>query len=57
MLIKVYGASQDETRYSPAECITNIVAGAPAPKHISTSYVERQDLTMRIATIAPVIAP
>lgn len=51
MLIKVYGASQDETRYSPAECIecvTNIVTGAPAVKHISTSYIERQNLTMRM---------
>ena len=51
LLIKVYGASQEETRYSPAECIeciTNIVTGAPAAKHISTSYIERQNLTMRM---------
>jgi hypothetical protein len=51
MLIKVYGASQEETRYSPAECIdcqTKIIAGKPAAKHISTSYIERQNLTMRM---------
>ena len=49
MLIKVYGASQEETRYSPAECIdtqTHVIAGMPKPQHISTSYVERQNLTM-----------
>jgi IS1 family transposase len=51
MLIKIYGASQEETRYSPAECIdsvTNVVTGIPAPRHISTSFVERQNLTMRM---------
>src|SRR6266849_1235473 len=50
-LIKLYGASQEETRYSPAECIgceTSIVTGNPKAQHISTSYVERQNLTMRM---------
>lgn len=51
MLIKLYGASQQETRYSPAECIgcgQKAVTGKPDPKHISTSYSERQNLTMRM---------
>jgi IS1 family transposase len=53
MLIKQYGAEQrpDEARYSPAECIgcqKKTVAGNPDKKHISTSYVERQNLTMRM---------
>jgi IS1 family transposase len=51
MLIKLYGASQDEVRYSPADCIgteTKIVMGKPKAEHISTSYIERQNLTMRM---------
>jgi IS1 family transposase len=51
MLIKMYGASQEETRYSPAECIgteTKRITGNPDTKHISTSYSERQNLTMRM---------
>jgi IS1 family transposase len=52
MLIKIYGASQEEIRYSPAECIgceTRIIQGKPDRKHVSTSFVERQNLTMRMS--------
>jgi IS1 family transposase len=51
MLVKTYESSQEETRYSPAVC-TNCeskrIMGNPEPKHISTSYVERQNLSMRM---------
>ena len=53
MLIKIYGASPESAkgRYSPAEC-TGIkkqrIEGAPDPAHISTSYAERANLTMRM---------
>lgn len=53
-LVKLYGQPEgkgNEKRYSPAECTgteTNIVHGRPDEKHISTSYVERQNLTMRM---------
>jgi IS1 family transposase len=51
-LHKIYGASlETETRYSPATCIgcdMKEVSGHPDPKHVSPSYVERNNLTMRM---------
>jgi len=52
MLQKLYGVDPNaEHRYSPAVCIgtrTEEVMGNPDPAKISTSYVERQNLTMRM---------
>src|SRR5438874_9311674 len=53
MLVKIYGNSpeSDKGRYSPAECIgakKERIEGNPDPKYVSTSYAERQNLTMRM---------
>jgi len=51
-LHKIFGApTPDASRYSPATCIgcdMKTVMGNPDPKHVSTSFVERQNLSMRM---------
>jgi IS1 family transposase len=52
-LVKIYGGATRENavRYSPANFISarkEVIRGNPDPKHISTSYVERQNLSMRM---------
>jgi IS1 family transposase len=51
-LVKIYGApTEGEKRYSPAVCtgaVKHKVEGNPDPKHVSTSYVERQNLNIRM---------
>ncbi len=54
-LVKLYGIShgkKDETRYSPAEVIAAkkvVVTGNPRGRDVSTSFIERQNLTMRMS--------
>lgn len=50
-LVKVYAATQEETRYSPAKLSAaekKQITGNPDAKYISTSYIERQNLSMRM---------
>src|SRR3984893_4613675 len=56
MLVKLYGEpphSPDAARrYSPSECVgarKDTITGNPDPKHVSTSYTERANLTMRMS--------
>lgn len=53
MLVKLYGDTlESEKRYSPAQCIgckRESIVGNPDPKHISTSYAERSNLSMRMS--------
>lgn len=54
MLVKIYGTPKGKSadvRYSPGECCgtkKKIVTGNPDQAHVSTSYVERSNLTMRM---------
>lgn len=52
MLVKIYGEeNKGQKRYSPAQFVSSekrVMSGNPDAEHVSTSYVERQNLTMRM---------
>jgi len=54
MLIKLYGTEgrEEQRRYSPPKCTGEeivVITGTPEERHVSTSYIERQNLTMRMS--------
>ena len=53
MLVKIYGDPPGQGRYSPGVCkgaIETRVEGRPDPKHVSTSYAEQANLTLRMGS-------
>lgn len=53
-IVKLYGPDprEDQKRYSPAQCIgieKHRIIGRPDEKHVSTSFIERSNLTLRMA--------
>ena len=51
-MVQLSPSPEGQRRYSPAECIgidKRIIVGNPDPNHISTSYIERQNLQMRMS--------